>query len=100
MREIFADFARLQARPDLGLSVLLGREDRNPELAGLVVGERMLLVEPGDLHAVGIAACIESGGIVTGTASCRAWTPSRKGSLRRQRHKRPRANLTRFHMPL
>lgn len=62
MRKVFADFARLQERPDLGLSVLLGREDRNSELAGLIEGERMLLVEPGDLYAVGAAACIESGG--------------------------------------
>jgi hypothetical protein len=61
MREVFADFARLQDRPDLGLSVLLGREDRNPELSGLATGERILLVEPGDLYAMGTAACTESG---------------------------------------
>lgn len=61
-REILADFARLEERPDLGLSVPLGREDRLPELAGLAEGERVLLVEPDNLWAEGWVKSVESGG--------------------------------------
>jgi hypothetical protein len=55
MRHLFADFARLGERPSLGLAIPLGREDRSPELAKLTDGERVLLVEPGDLYAEGVA---------------------------------------------
>ncbi len=61
-REVFADFARLEERPGLGLSVPLGREDRTPELADLTVGERLLLVEPDNVCAEGTAQVVESGG--------------------------------------
>ena len=55
MRHLFADFARLGERPGLGLSIPLGRVDRSPELAKLTDGEHVLLVEPGNLYAEGIA---------------------------------------------
>jgi hypothetical protein len=55
MRHLFADFARLGERPGLGLSIPLGRVDRSPELANLKDGERVLLVEPGNLYAEGVA---------------------------------------------
>jgi len=62
LREIFADFARLEERPGLGLSVPLGREDRWPELARLAEGERVLLVEPDNLWAEGQVKSVESDG--------------------------------------
>jgi hypothetical protein len=55
MRHLFADFARLGERPGLGLSIPLGRVDRSPELAKLTDGEHVLLVEPGNLYAEGVA---------------------------------------------
>lgn len=60
--EVFADFARLEERPGLGLSVPLGREDRTPALAHLTDGQRVLLVEPDNLRAEGIARHVDSGG--------------------------------------
>lgn len=60
--QVFADFARLEDRPGLGLSVPLGREDRAPRLAALADGEQVLLVEPDNLMAEGIAQSLMSGG--------------------------------------
>ena len=60
--EVFADFARLEERPGLGLSVPLGREDRAPALAQLADGQRVLLVEPDNLRAEGVARHVDSGG--------------------------------------
>ena len=60
--EVFADFARLEERPGLGLSVPLGREDRTPTLAALTDGERVLLIEPDNLMAEGVAQSLMSGG--------------------------------------
>jgi hypothetical protein len=62
LRQVFADFARLEERPGLGLSVPLGREDRTPELKDLYVGERVLLVEPDNLCAQGKVRPVDSGG--------------------------------------
>jgi hypothetical protein len=62
LRQVFADFARLEERPGLGLSVPLGREDRTPELARLQEGERVLLVEPDNLRAEGTVKHVDSGG--------------------------------------
>jgi hypothetical protein len=62
LREVFADFARLEERPGIGLSVPLGREDRTPELAQLREGERVLLVEPDNLCAEGTVKLVDSGG--------------------------------------
>ena len=60
--EVFADFARLEERPGLGLSVPLGREDRTPALAQLSDGQRVLLVEPDNLRAEGVARHVDCGG--------------------------------------
>ena len=62
MRHIFADFARLGEHHGLGLSIPLGRVDRSPELANLTDGERVLLVEPGNLYAEGVVQVQEEGG--------------------------------------
>jgi len=62
MRQLFADFARLEERPDLGLSMPLGRVDLSPELAELQDGERVLLVEPGELYAPAIVRPLEAQG--------------------------------------
>ncbi len=65
MRErptVFTDFARLEDRPGLGLSVLLGREDRTPSLAELTDGEPIIMVEPDNLMAQGVAQSLMSGG--------------------------------------
>ncbi len=62
LRQVFADFARLEERPDLGLSIPLGREDRTPKLAELTEGERVLLIEPDNLCAEGTVKPIDSGG--------------------------------------
>lgn len=62
LRQVFADFARLEERPGLGLSIPLGREDRTPDLRQLSEGQRVLLVEPDNLGAEGIARSVESGG--------------------------------------
>lgn len=61
-RQIFADFARLEERPGLGLSVPLGRVDLSPELAELADGEHVLLVEPGELFAPAIVRPVEAQG--------------------------------------
>ena len=63
MRQLFADFARLEERPGLGLSVPLGRVDLSPELADLQEGERVLLVEPGELYAPAIVRPVEAAGL-------------------------------------
>jgi len=60
--QVFADFARLEERPGLGLSVPLGREDRTPSLAALTDGEPIVMVEPDNLMAEGIAQSLMSGG--------------------------------------
>jgi hypothetical protein len=62
MRRLFADFARLEERPGLGLSAPLGRVDLSPELADLRDGERVLLVEPGELYAPAIVRQVEAQG--------------------------------------
>lgn len=62
LRQVFADFARLEERPGLGLSVPLGRQDRTPDLAKLREGERVLLVEPDNLCAEGTVKPVDSGG--------------------------------------
>ena len=62
LRQVFADFARLEERPGLGLSVPLGRQDRTPDLAELREGERVLLVEPDNLCAEGAVKPVDSGG--------------------------------------
>ena len=62
MRHVFADFARLEERAGLGLSIPLGREDRSPELAELTDGERVLLVEPGELYAPATVRPVEAQG--------------------------------------
>lgn len=62
LRQVFADFARLEERPGLGLSVPLGREDRSQDLAGLTDGELVLLIEPDNLRAEGRVQSVESGG--------------------------------------
>jgi hypothetical protein len=54
MREVFADFSVIEPRPEYGLSddaIVLGTERRRPELAELRDGERLLLVEWGELCA-------------------------------------------------
>ena len=61
-RQLFADFARLEERPGLGLSVPLGRVDLSPELAELADGEHVLLVEPGELFAPAIVRPVEAQG--------------------------------------
>jgi hypothetical protein len=62
LREVFADFNRLEDRPGIGLSVLLGPEDVDPDLMALCDGERILMVEPENLSAEGIAHSVESAG--------------------------------------
>jgi hypothetical protein len=62
LREVFADFARLGERPDLGLSVPLGREDRKPELASLQDGERVVLTDWSNLYAEGTVRSVLSDG--------------------------------------
>jgi hypothetical protein len=62
LRQVFADFARLGERPGLGLSVQLGREDLLPDLATLEEGEHVLLIEPDNLCAEGLARFLDSGG--------------------------------------
>lgn len=54
MREIVADFARLNQRPEFaGESIPLGTERARPELREFTDGQRVLLVEPGNLRAEG-----------------------------------------------
>jgi hypothetical protein len=62
MRTVDGDFNRLRAKPGLGLTVFLGTEDRHPELASLTPGERVLIVEPGEVWAEGTAQVIEEHG--------------------------------------
>lgn len=62
MRTVGGDFNRLDLTPGLGLTVFLGTEDRHPELATLTSGERVLIVEPGEVWAEGIAQVIEEQG--------------------------------------
>jgi hypothetical protein len=61
-REVFADFNRLEERPGLGLSVLLGPEDLDPELTTLSEGQQIMLVEPDSLCAPAAAKSVMSGG--------------------------------------
>lgn len=61
-RQVFADFNRLEERPGLGLSVLLGPDDLDPELTKLCEGEAIVLVEPESLCAPATAKSSESGG--------------------------------------
>lgn len=60
LHEVFADFARLGERPDLGLSVPLGREDRKPELAALHDGDRVILTDWSNLYAEGTVQSVPS----------------------------------------
>ena len=61
-REVFADFARLGERPDLGLSVPLGRDDRKPDLASLQEGEQVILTDWSNLYAEGTVRSVLSDG--------------------------------------
>lgn len=55
MREVIADFARLNQRPEFaGESIPLGTERIRPELGEFSDGQRVLLVEPGNLRAEGM----------------------------------------------
>lgn len=62
MRTVNGDFSRLDLLPGLGLTVFLGTEDHWPELAGLTPGERVLIIEPGEVYAEGTAQVIEERG--------------------------------------
>ncbi len=62
VREVFADFNRLEERPGLGLSVLLGPDDLDPDLATLSDGQPIMLIEPENLRAPATARSIMSGG--------------------------------------
>lgn len=54
-REVVADFARLNKRPGFdGESIPLGTAQTRPELSDLAEGQRVLLVEPGNLRAEGV----------------------------------------------
>lgn len=55
MRDLFSDFTRLDRRPDGTVRVWLGAERPFNDLAGLVNGERVRVVMPGELLAEGIA---------------------------------------------
>ncbi len=59
LREVFANFARLEDRPGLGLRVPLGREDLTSDLAELREGERVVLIEPDYLSAEGTVKLVE-----------------------------------------
>jgi hypothetical protein len=56
MRELIAEFASLQPRPEIaaGEILLLGREDKRPELRVLRENEQVVLTDPGNLRAIGI----------------------------------------------
>ena len=56
MRELIAEFASLQPRPDIstGDVLLLGREDRRPELRDVYNDVQVIFVDPGNLRAVGV----------------------------------------------
>jgi len=56
MRELIAEFASLQPRPGIvaGEVLLLGREDKRPELRELREHEQVVLIDPGNLRAIGI----------------------------------------------
>jgi len=62
--EVFADFARLGERPEdgMGLSVPMGTDDRKPYLRELHEGQRVCLIEWGNLWAEGTVHIVESGG--------------------------------------
>lgn len=62
MRTVDGDFSRLRTKPGLGLTVFLGTEGRHPELASLTPGERILIVEPGEVYAEGTAHVVEERG--------------------------------------
>ncbi len=55
MRQIIADFSRLEEREEIGLSILLGSENSRPELRELQENEEVLFIEPENIQAVGIA---------------------------------------------
>jgi hypothetical protein len=54
MRQIIADFSRLEERPGLGLSIVLGSETTRPELHDLQEEEEVLLIEPENVEAKGV----------------------------------------------
>ena len=54
MRHLIADFNRLEERPGLGLSIVLGSETTRPELRELTEAEAVLLIEPENVEALGI----------------------------------------------
>jgi hypothetical protein len=62
MRAVDGDFNRLDMTPGLGFTVFLGTQSRHPELATLTPGERILIVEPGQVWAEGTAQVIEERG--------------------------------------
>lgn len=54
LRKVFGDFARLSRYPEVGLddtAIPLGSESHHPALATLREGERVLVVEWGELRA-------------------------------------------------
>ena len=63
MRTVQGDFSRLRTKSGLGLTVFLGAEDRRPELASLTPGEHVLVVEPGEVYAEGIAQVVDENGV-------------------------------------
>jgi hypothetical protein len=55
--EVVADFARLNRRPGFeGESIPLGTDQTRPELGAFADGQRVLLIEPGNLKAEGTIA--------------------------------------------
>jgi len=51
MREVFSDFMRLERRPDGSVRIRLGAEGSAADLTGLVAGERVRVIYPGELVA-------------------------------------------------
>ena len=54
MREVFSDFMMLDRRPDGTVRIPLGAEEATNDLAGLVNGEHVRVVYPGELMAEAI----------------------------------------------
>lgn len=63
MRTVQGDFSRLRMKPGLGLTVFLGTEEHHPELASLTPGAHVLVIEPGEVYAEGIAQVVEENGV-------------------------------------
>lgn len=52
MQEVFADFAKLEEWPDVGMAIPLGSVERKPDLAALE-GQIVMLTDYISLHAQG-----------------------------------------------